>query len=162
MKRAGCPREGDVLKAGRSGMSEEALRAHAAECSVCAEIVQVSQWMQTLAESPERADALPDAGLMWWRAQLSEKQAKMDRAQNILGWAEFIFATLLLAGLVGWLIWNWNLIQTRLTSISAGVQQQLLTTMSSVAGATPFLSSAGVVILSLVVVGLVYPLLARD
>ena len=162
MMRANCPREGDALRAVRTGKVEEELRAHLVECAVCGEIVQVSRWMQTLAEGPDRADALPDPGLLWWRAQLSEKQTKMERAEKILGWMEFVFATLLFAGLAGWMSWHWNAIQTRLTSFLAGGEQQLWGTVLSVAGTTPILSSFGVVILSMLAIGLVYPLLARE
>jgi hypothetical protein len=160
--RASCPREGDALRAARTGMAEEALRAHLTECAVCGEIVQASRWMQALAESAEGTGALPDAGLLWWRAQLSEKRAEVEKAQKILDWGEFIFATVLLAGLAGWMCWHWNVIQTRLTSFLAGGEQQLWSTVLSVTGATPILSSFGVVILSMLAIGLVYPLLARD
>jgi hypothetical protein len=162
MMRANCPREGDTLKAVRGGTVEEDLRAHVAQCAVCGEIVQVSRWMLTLGESPDKTDELPDPGLLWWRAQLSEKQAKMERAQKILGWIEFVFATLLFAGLAVWTCWNWNVIQPPLTSLLAGGEQQIWGTVLAVAGATPTLSLFGVVALSAVVIGLVYPLLARD
>ena len=162
MMRASCPREGDALRAVRTGTVEEALRAHLVECAVCGEIVQVSRWMQMLAEGPDRTDALPDAGLLWWRARLSEKQTKMEQAEKILGWAEFVFATFLFAGLAGWMCWHWNVNQTRLATFLSGGENQLWGTVLSVAGATPILSSFGVVILSMLAIGLVYPLLARD
>jgi hypothetical protein len=141
---------------------EEALRAHARECAVCGEIVQVSQWMQTLAEAPDGTEVLPDPGLLWWRARLSEKQMKMERAGKILGWLEFVFATLLFTALAGWMYWHWNVIQTRLATFLAGGENQLWGSVLTVAGATPILSPFGVVILSMLAIGLVYPLLARD
>ncbi len=162
MIRRSCPQEGDVLRAVRTGIVEEALRAHAVECAVCGEIVQVSQWMQTLAESPDGTDALPDPGLLWWRAQFSEKQMKMERAEQILGWLEFVFATLLFTGLAGWMYWHWNVIQTKLTSFLTGGEHQLWGAVLSMTGALPILSSFGVVIFSVLAVGLAYPLLARD
>jgi hypothetical protein len=162
MMRASCPREGDALRAVRMGTLEEELGLHLTECAVCGDIVQVSRWMQSLAEGPDRTDALPDAGLLWWRARLSEKQTKMEQAEKILGWTEFVFATFLFAGLAGWMCWHWNVIQKTLTSFLAGGEQQVWGTVLSVAGATPILSSFGVVILSMLAIGLVYPLLARD
>ncbi len=162
MRQASCPQEEKALKAVRTGTWDEGLSAHLPGCGVCTEIVQVSRWMQALAEGPERTPTLPDAGLLWRRAQLSERQAEAERAQKILDWAEFIFATLLSAGLAGWIGWDWFAIQIRLTSLWADTWQQVWATASSVTGATPALSSFGVLILSLVATVLAYPLLARD
>lgn len=162
MSQASCPQEAEAHKAVRTGTWEAGLSAHVAGCAVCREIVQVSRWMQTLAESPGETHALPDAGLLWWRAQLSEKQAEGERARKILDWAEFIFATLLVAGLVGWIGWNWIAIQTLLTSLLADGWQHLWATASFAAGAAPILSSFGVVIFSLVAIVVSYPLLTWD
>jgi len=54
------------------------------------EIVLASQWMQSLAQSCQRP-TLPDASLLWWRAQLSEKHAKVEKAQEFsIGWKSFL------------------------------------------------------------------------
>lgn len=162
MRRESCGQEGEVLRAVHTGMWEEALSAHATACAVCREIVEVSRWMKTLAESPEGTDPLPDAGLVWCRAQLSEKQAEAERAQNILDWAGFIFAVLVSAALAGWVGWNWDAIQGTLTSLLADAWQGLWAAWPSVFGTMPALSLSGVVILFLAAIVLAYPLLVRD
>jgi hypothetical protein len=162
MKQGSCPQEEMALKAVRTGTWEEDLSAHVTVCDVCRVTVQVSGWMQALKEGPEGTLTLPDAERLWLRAQLSEKHAEAERAQKILDWAEFIFSILVSAGVSGWIGWNWSAIQTRLSSFSANAWQQLWATVSYLAGATPILSTFGVVIFSLVAFVLAYPLLARD
>jgi hypothetical protein len=117
--------------------------------------------MKALAAGPEGTQTLRDAERVWLRAQLSEKQAEAERAHKILDWGEFIFSMLAAAGVLGWIGWNWDAIQTRLLP-SANGWQQLWITLSYMAGVTPILSTFGVVIFSLVAIVLAYPLLARD
>lgn len=162
MRRENCPQEGGVFNAVRTGTWGEDLSTHAAACAVCREIVEVSRWMKTLAESPEGTDPLPDAGLVWRRSQLSEKQAEAERAQNILDWAEFTFGAVVCAALAGWIGWNWDAIQGRLTSLWANAWQGLWAAGPSAFGAMPVLSSSSIVILSLAAIVLAYPLLVRD
>lgn len=123
MRQTSCPQEEMTLKAVRTRICEGSLSAHVAGCAVCAEIVQVSRWMQRLAEGSEKASALPDGGRLWRRAHLSEKQEKAERAQKILDWAEFTFALLMAAGLAFWIAWNWDAVQTPLASLLADVWQ---------------------------------------
>jgi hypothetical protein len=162
MRQTSCPQEEMTLKAVRTRIWEGRLSAHVAGCAVCAEIVQVSRWMQGLAEVSEKTAAMPDGGRLWGRAQLSERQVEAERAQKILDWAEFSFALLVPGGLAFWIVWNWSEVQILLTSLLADVWLQLWVKVFSVAGATPGLFSFSGVILSLAAVVLVYPLLTRD
>ena len=83
MSRVECPYEVDVLSAVYTNRwperAEPELRAHVAECAICADVVAVAPLIE---EDYERARArarLPDAGLIWWRAQL---QARADAART--------------------------------------------------------------------------------
>lgn len=162
MRQESCPQEVDVVKAVRTGIWEEALSTHIDRCAVCKEIVQTSHWMQALAESSEKILTLPDASLLWWGAQLSEKQAKAERMQELLEWVEIISASVISAGLAGWVEWNWYALQTLLTSFLTDPRPQLWITASSEIGVTPILSLLSAVILSLVAIVLTYPLLEGD
>lgn len=161
MSQANCPREAELLKAVRTGMWEEGLSAHVLKCADCREIAQASQWMQTLAQNSEKP-TLSDASLLWWRAHLSEKQAKAERAQELLEWTEIISAIIIFAGLAGWVGWNWYAIQTQLTLFLTDTWSQLWITASSALNTTPITLSLGAVILSFVAVVVAYPLLVRD
>ena len=162
MKPANCPQEANILKAVRAGAWEETLSTHLRECSVCREIARASQWMQALAQSPQNARALPDAGRVWWRAQFSEKQAKAERAQEIFEWAEILSASVICAGLAGWIVWNWYAIQLLFASLMAGTLPNSWIAGSSMFGTAALMFSSVAVILSLAAIVLAYPLLARD
>jgi len=118
--------------------------------------------MQALARSSEKPVTLRDASLLWWRAQLSEKQAKAERAQEFLEWVELIPATIISAGLAAEIGWNWNAIQTLLTSLLTDQWPQLWISASSVVSPTPIMFSLDAVILFSVAIVLVLPLLVRD
>jgi hypothetical protein len=162
MRQAGCPREADVLKAIRTRIQEEALSDHLAECAVCKEVVQASRWMRDLATDCEETRPLPDASLLWRRAQLSQLQAKAEKAQEFLEWRDIISAIVISAAVAGWIGWNWSAIQTQLASFLADAWAQTWITASSVVSTTAIVFSFGTVIVSVVAAVLVYPLVVQD
>ena len=79
MARTSCDREDDVLALVTSGRwasrAADDLRAHAADCAVCAELALVAEAIDhdtnlSRADVPE----LPSSGTVWWRAQLRARQ----------------------------------------------------------------------------------------
>lgn len=74
MPRIECPYEDDVLTMVTTGQwptrASAELRAHAAECPVCADLALVAQAIGEDAVAPR----LPGSGTVWWRAQLRARQ----------------------------------------------------------------------------------------
>ncbi len=157
-----CPQEREALQAVRAGNWQETFSAHVNGCAVCREVVQVAQSMRSLAASAEGTPAMPEAHLVWWRAQFSQREAKRERVWKILDWVEFILAILVPAGLAGWIGLNWTLLQSLLTSRMAEEWRYIWSSTSTAAGTGPTVISLGLVIFSLVSIVIVYPLLARD
>ena len=156
MNRVNCPHEGAVTKAVRIGILETALTTHAATCAVCREIIQASSWMQALARNSESSPALPDPSLLWWMARLSEKQAKAEKAQDVLEWAEITSAVAISLGLAGWAAWNWYAIQGLTTWILAGAQLWLT------AYSFPIVFLPIIAVFCLAVLVLAYPILVDE
>jgi hypothetical protein len=77
MKEA-CPEEAAVSRAAFTDIWDESLRAHVAGCTFCEEVVQVSRWMLSLAQSSETDVRLPDPILVWRRSRLSLSQSHED------------------------------------------------------------------------------------
>ena len=74
-----CVYEQRLLAALCSGNLPDELHAHAARCAECAEIVAVANVLQR--EAAEVAIAsLPDANIIWWRAQLRRQREAIKRA----------------------------------------------------------------------------------
>lgn len=156
MKHTNCAQEAAVTKAVRTGNWEESLTAHAATCAVCREITHTASWMQALARSSEAISTLPDASLLWWKARLSEKQEKAERAQDVSDWVEIASVTAISIGLAAWVAWNWLAVQTSMTRLM--VTMQLWVTASSTS--LLFLPVSAVLCLALAV--LTYPILLDD
>jgi hypothetical protein len=161
MRPANCPQEEIILKAVRNGAWNENLSAHLHACPDCRELSRASRWMQALANHPESVRTLPEPGRVWWRAQIFEKQAKVERAQDFLEGMEILSASVICSAVAVWLVWNWYAIQLLFTSILTGVSANSRTAASSAWTAPTILSSAAV-IASIVAIVLAYPLLARD
>jgi len=98
-----CAREGAVVRAVRSGAWTESLEAHARECGMCREARESAQWMQALAREGKTQRELPDARILWVRAQLQGRQAGAERAQRLAQWIEIGGALAIGAGLGGWM-----------------------------------------------------------
>ena len=71
MKVPHCEREQAVLDATRSGRSlDGALRNHVAGCAVCADVALVAEYLAPQGELARAEAALPNPGLLWWRAHV--------------------------------------------------------------------------------------------
>ncbi|MBZ5662461.1 MAG: hypothetical protein LAO08_18825 [Acidobacteriia bacterium] len=162
MRQATCPQEADVLKSVRTGIWSEALSAHMETCADCKELVRASRWMQALAQSSATNPPLPDAARVWWRAQLSDKQAKAERAQELFEWSEIISASVICAALAVWIVWHWSAVQFFFASILAGALPHSWLTASPLLASTPAILFLSAVIVSLAAAVLAYPILARD
>ena len=75
----GCDKEKQVLEALRSVELSPELLNHVATCAACADLVLVSKFLQSEAENVREA-ALPDAGLVWRKAQLRSRHEALARA----------------------------------------------------------------------------------
>ena len=84
MKYRHCPLEESVSNAVRTSAWDDSAVRHAAECHFCQEIIRTSRWMHGLAANPDRGAApLPDASLLWWRAQLAEADRKRATTRRL-------------------------------------------------------------------------------
>jgi hypothetical protein len=75
-----CEFEEAVAAALSSGEWTHELREHLANCGHCADLHLISEYLASVAPTPEEAAPLPAPGLIWWRAQLAERQEQATRA----------------------------------------------------------------------------------
>lgn len=114
MKYEECPHEHLVHQAVQSGQWEESVTRHVDTCASCREVVQITRWMQTMADASEVRASLPDPSLLWLKAQFLEEQATREQAFRplmLVGTAALGWATAIPAGA---LAWYWAEIQTLL------------------------------------------------
>lgn len=79
MRKLFCEQEQKVLSAATSGNWDAALRSHVEECPACSEVALVAGFMNE-AEADFAEARLPDAELVWWKAQLKARRAAAERA----------------------------------------------------------------------------------
>jgi hypothetical protein len=75
----GCDREKSVLDALRSDDLSPELLSHVSKCAACADLMLVSQFLQSHANGP-REPGLPDASFIWRKAQLRARREALARA----------------------------------------------------------------------------------
>lgn len=171
MSHTSCSEETAIARAVRTGEWNEALQAHLRQCATCRGVQEAARWMQALApaaQSPAQSQhGLPDPQILWLRAQLSERQAAAERVQRVLQWVEIACVTAACAGLSIWLAWNWNGIGGEISDglgwALYGAWPALWTNLYAYGPAnSPILFSSGLAAISLLAIGVAYPLLARE
>lgn len=103
-----CEFEAEVLAAALEARwperADAELRAHAAGCAVCSETALVAGAMEQAREESRAMAAIPDAGRVWWLAQLRarrEAERAADRPITLMQAAAFACATGLLGACFG-------------------------------------------------------------
>lgn len=83
IKKTGCEREPQAVKAVKSGFTSEEVSAHLKSCASCRETAKIVRFFQ--ANLKEEKSNLPAAGFVWWKSKIIEKQTRAARvAQPIL------------------------------------------------------------------------------
>lgn len=82
-----CDREAAVETAVRLDRWSDELRSHAASCDVCRDVVAVGQFLRREADEAF-AGPMPDAELIWWKAQLMARQEAARRAARPIAFVE--------------------------------------------------------------------------
>ena len=80
-----CDRSADVVAAAIAGELSHAtdteLRRHLAECESCRDLALVVSALRGERDRARREAPAPSAGLVWWRAELRERQEAARRAE---------------------------------------------------------------------------------
>lgn len=107
-----CVREQEIAEAIRGGQwplgCEPELRAHVAGCGRCREMVTLTTVFQQARAQTGSAVQLPDAGLLWWRAQLRRRSAAIEAVNRPLAGAQVVALVVNLAALVALTAWQAN------------------------------------------------------
>jgi hypothetical protein len=120
MRLGACSHEKEVAELLARGYWPEAssdeLRAHVSGCRSCQDLVLVRQTFRADRAAVSSVARLESPGVLWWRAQLSRRNAAMARiSKPILGAQIFAFAVIIAAAILyvvsqtrsgfGWLAW---------------------------------------------------------
>lgn len=106
-----CDKEAIVIEAVRRGQWEENLRVHAQDCPVCADALLATHFLCEMQTADLAGARVPDAGWMWWRAQLRAKHTAAQRATQPITLVEHLAWTCAALSLAGLCIWQWRSIR---------------------------------------------------
>lgn len=115
-----CQKELLVTEALRREDWSDELRNHVAACSVCADTVLTAQLLKELNDIANPQVKLPNAGLIWWKAQLKAKRAAAERAAQPIRLVEKISCACAALAALFLSIWQWNAIRLWLGSFASG------------------------------------------
>lgn len=159
MRTINCPQEDAVTNAARRGAWPEELAAHAAECSVCREIKQASQWMQAFAEPVSERNSheegLPDAAWVWRRAQWAREDERAETMDAVLQAASTAAFAGISGGFAVWIASNWQ-------AIEAAAERFLLTSWPQLPVSLHGLASLAPLALLVAAAAFIYPLLELE
>ncbi len=106
-----CSWQKEVTAALRLGELSDAQRAHLNACPVCADLVLVTQAfgqarMETIQVAGLNSQRSASPGLLWWRAQLLQRNNAVERVTRPVVFAEKISLISILLVSVGLLFWQ--------------------------------------------------------
>jgi len=106
VKRLECEFEAEVLAAALHGcwpeVAGEALRSHVSGCAICADVAAIADPINQSRQELRMSAALPNPGIVWWRAQLrARREAAVAAGRPITG-VQVLAAACALAVLVGY------------------------------------------------------------
>src|SRR5689334_7843066 len=145
MKTTSCSHEQSIIAAVQTECWTDALRMHLASCTPCQETFQVAGYMHSLAAVEDDPRPLPDAKVIWLKAQLAQRRASAAEAlrpvETFQRVAWGVSTLVLFFGLLA----KWTLLEKAITWLNTGWGS-----LVSQAGLPGLLSVVGILTLGLV------------
>jgi hypothetical protein len=145
MKPTSCSHEQAIVTAVQTETWTDALRSHLSDCVYCQETLQIAGFMHSLAAAEDGGDSLPDARVIWLKANFAQKRASAAEALRpveTFQWVAWGVATL--AAFFG-LFARWTQLERGMVWLNTG-----WASFVSQAGWAGLLSVAGILTLGLV------------
>jgi hypothetical protein len=103
-KRVSCPHEADLLDLVTAGRwperADPELQAHVRGCAVCRDLAMAAKGLACLANHDRQHMQLPDASVVWYRAQLRAREVSVRRAALPLALVQAAGAIAVLAAVI--------------------------------------------------------------
>jgi hypothetical protein len=120
MKPFECEKESLVVEAVRSGSWDADLREHAAHCESCSDVALAARVLNEMRGVDQAEARIPDAGLMWWKAQLVAKRTAAERATQPISFVERFTYVCGILCFIGVCVWQWAAIRAWFAPIRSG------------------------------------------
>jgi hypothetical protein len=111
-----CEMEARVIRSVRTGFWDADLEQHAASCPACSEAAFAARLLNGMRAADEAEARVPDAGLMWWKAQLLAKREAGEHATRPIRLIERFAYVLAAVCAIGVCVWQWSSLREWLVS----------------------------------------------
>ena len=159
MKPVECEFEADVLDAALQGRwperADARVLAHVAGCPICSDIAAVAGAIDVAREEVRERAAVPDAGYVWWRAQLRTRREAAKVAEQPMTVAQLIAFACVIGVLGACFGATSTWFQSALRRIASSIAE--LNLQALVPAATALMAEHGVLVVSMAAVLLLIP-----
>lgn len=106
-----------ILESAGAGRMPEELRGHLAECATCRETATVTGFMMKLA-GIEKDAPLPNAGIVWLKAQLLQNRQIQDQASQAISQVQRTTWIVIVGCWAAVLAWKWEMVSSWMNDAS--------------------------------------------
>src|SRR5947209_16427549 len=110
MKTYFCSRQGRMAAAIQADQWPDAcepdLRVHVENCEICSDVVLVARTLRQSRSAMLQTAPIPSPGVLWWRAQIREKNTALERVMQPVVVAEKLAAMIIVSAVVALLVWR--------------------------------------------------------
>ena len=145
MKPTSCSHEQSIIAAVQTESWTDALRMHLGSCASCQETLQIAGYMHSLAAVEDDSRPLPDAKVIWLKAQLAQRRASAAEALKPVETFQRVAWGVSALALVFGLLAKWTQLERGMVWLNTG-----WASLVSQAGWAGLLSVAGILTLGLV------------
>jgi hypothetical protein len=117
MKPFECEKEAQVIESVRTGSWDSELWQHAATCPACSEAALAARVLNEMRAVDLAEARVPDAGLMWWKAQLLAKREAAERVTQPINFVERFAYAWAAVCVIGVCVWQWQALRAWLASL---------------------------------------------
>lgn len=140
-----CEKEARVVRCARTGFWDADLEHHVANCPACAEAASVARMLNEMRSADEASARVPDAALMWWKAQYLAARDAGERATRPISFVERFAYALACVCAVAACVWRWHAIRGWLAAAGTTGADTVSASASSIAAySSRLLSHPGV------------------
>lgn len=146
MKPHECEDESRVIEAARSDRWDAGLRRHVSQCETCGGAALAARLLNEMRAADEAEPRIPDAGLVWWKAQLLARQEAAERATQPINFVERLAYFWVALGVGGACVWQWPAIRAWLEALGSYVSGPFSAAISSWASTSAYVQGPGLLL----------------
>lgn len=128
-----CENELRVVRCARTGFWDAGLEQHVASCPVCTEAASIARVLNEMRSADEASAQVPDAALMWKKAQFLAARDAGERATRPISFVQRFAYALAVVCAIGASVWRWDAIRNWFAAAARGGTRAVSASISTIA-----------------------------